>query len=166
MSAVSDRQVRAGIGTLGVGAIGVGIAAAIGGFWLHHHYGPLNAACNSSFGQLGQAVNSDAHSMCNTAGTYIWVSYLLIAVGVLTFGWGLRHLTIAAVWNVEPNQSTTSGRPKASSTSFGASGLPAPDGRGIFITRVTTSSRAGLRGPIRAATDGTGTPQRAARPRR
>jgi hypothetical protein len=84
-----------GLSVLTVGALGSGIVLFIVGLVMHSHNDTLAATCNSGLGQLGQAVNSQAASMCSHAAAMADLGIGLVIGGVVVALWGIRGLAAA-----------------------------------------------------------------------
>ncbi|HEX3899349.1 MAG TPA: hypothetical protein VHW74_09255 [Mycobacteriales bacterium] len=82
----------AGGSILTVAALIAGIVVFIVGIHMHHTWAPRKAVCDSSLGQLGQAFNTDAESMCSHASSRLDIAWALIVAGVGLFIVGLKNI--------------------------------------------------------------------------
>lgn len=61
----------------------VGIILLVSGLLVGSHYNDRNTACNSSLGQLGQILSSDATQNCDNVAFYMYGSFIMAFIGLL-----------------------------------------------------------------------------------
>ena len=63
--------------------LAVGILLLVSGLLVGSHYNDRNTACNSSLGQLGQILSSDATQNCDNVAFYMYASFVGAFAGLL-----------------------------------------------------------------------------------
>jgi hypothetical protein len=105
----NENKVLAGFTVLVLAALAAGVALLITGLAMHSHNQALTATCHSGLGEFGQAVDSQAASMCSHATLMSDLGIGLVIAGVVVGLWGIRNLAVAIVGI------TSSGRPSVRS---------------------------------------------------
>jgi len=93
----NQSKALAGFSVLVVGALASGVVLFIVGLVMHNHNASLAATCNSGLGQIGQAVNQQAASMCSHAAQLSDLGIGLVIAGVLVALSGVRGLAAVVI---------------------------------------------------------------------
>ena len=134
----------------GIGTFLLGIVMVIIAIVLHDHYALQNAACQSAFGELGQAFSGTTYYGCSTAATAEQaVGYLVFfGVAALLIGGGKMVMAIAgaALLSNEQGKPASGQAAAASARPATATTWPAADPRPVINGQPATNGQQAANG--------------------